>query len=370
MNILMVGGTGTISYDATKFFLEKGHKVFLLNRGNRNNLKHENLQYIIGDANNNESLNNALEGKLFDVILDFIIFTKEQLEKRLAVYNGHCKQFVFISSATAYKLIPDTITEETPLGNDNWKYSKDKRECEEYLQQNSKEFDFSFTIVRPYITYDDRRIPFPVITKESYYTLLDRINHEKPVIVCGDGTNKLTLTNTKDFAVALEGLLLNSKAYNQAFHITGDCVTSWNEIVDIISKKLKKNVKVVYIPISKLAEYYPSEKFELLYDKSCDHVFDNSKICDAVPDFKTTISVEEGLNKTIDNLLTITKWQKIDYIWNDIIDTILEKYQNEAGNIKYNASFKSKLNYWIFQKSNIKILKKVIKKYYKLKGGV
>ena len=43
MKILMIGGTGTISYDATKYFLAQNHDVYLLNRGNRNNLSDERL---------------------------------------------------------------------------------------------------------------------------------------------------------------------------------------------------------------------------------------------------------------------------------------------------------------------------------------
>ena len=95
--------------------------------------------------------------------------------------------------------------------------------------------------------------------------------------MCGDGNNKLTLTHTRDFAVALEGLLLNEKAFNEDFHITGDCVVTWNDILAIIEKILNKKAIVINIPVEKLAVYFPSERDELLYDKSLNHVFDNKK---------------------------------------------------------------------------------------------
>ena len=100
MKILMIGGTGTISYDATKYFLAQNHDVYLLNRGNRNNLSDERLNYIIGNANDAKSLESALDGKEFDVILDFILYNVNQMKERLAIYNNKCKQFIFISSAT------------------------------------------------------------------------------------------------------------------------------------------------------------------------------------------------------------------------------------------------------------------------------
>ena len=87
MKILMIGGTGTISYDATKYFLAQNHDVYLLNRGNRNNLSDERLNYIIGNANDAKSLESALDGKEFDVILDFILYNVNQMKERLAIYN-------------------------------------------------------------------------------------------------------------------------------------------------------------------------------------------------------------------------------------------------------------------------------------------
>lgn len=360
MKILMIGGTGTISYDATQYFLKCGHEVYLLNRGNRNTINHENLYYIIGNINDDSSTQ-ALEGKSFDVIMDFIIFNRDQLERRMQLYEGKCKQLFFISSATAYRIQNGVYTENTPLGNDKWAYSRSKRECEEFLINTISKYSYKYTIIRPYITYDNRRLPFPVVTKKSYYSLLHRIMSSKPVIICGDGNNKLTLTHTRDFAVALEGLLLNPKAMNEAFHITGDCVTTWNEILSVICKELGKQCEIVNIPIEELAEYYPSEKDELLYDKSCDHVFDNRKIKSAVPQFKTTYSVDAGITDTVRNLLSNAQLQKVDTIWDCTIDVVIDLYESKNKNVKHRAGLKSRVVYWVFQKSNNRYIKKVFR---------
>lgn len=362
MDILMIGGTGTISYDATCYFLEKGHNVYLLNRGNRNDLKHENLHYIIGNANDTENMKSSLKGKQFDVVLDFIIYTKAQLEKRVPIYNTLCKQFIFISSATVYAPTSEIINEDSQLGNDNWYYSREKLECENYLRAHKDSFNFAYTIIRPYITYDARRLPFPVITKGKYYSLIDRIQKGKPVVICGDGSNKLTLTHTKDFAVALEGLLLNERAANEEFHITGDCVTDWNEILGVISKTLNVLPNVVYIPVDELAKYYPSESQELLYDKSGDHVFSNHKICSAVPAFKTTLTVEAGISQTVQNLIGTEKLHKVDEEWNAIIDVVIEKFESSRGNIQHKASSQSWRTYHRSQDKVWVLLRKILKK--------
>lgn len=368
MKILMIGGTGTISYDATQYFLNQGHEVYLLNRGNRNNLKHNNLHYIIGDANNPKLLQKVLFELKFDTIIDFIIFTKQQMQERMPVYSGKCTQFIFISSATVYSLTNDIISEEsTEKNNVYWKYSHNKIECENYLKSHASELRINYTIVRPYITYDNRRIPFPVITKFSYYTLINRILNGKPVILCGNGDNKLTLTHTKDFAVALEGVIQNKQAMNEEFHITGDCVTTWNEIYEVICRALNVKNEVIHIPTNELANFFITESDELLFDKSMTHIFDNSKIKKIVPNFKTSRTVEEGITETIISLKENHRLQKIDSVWDDIIDVIIEKYEKSKGISTHVASMKAKIIYVIYQKMPGQLLKKVINKTIRMR---
>lgn len=366
----MIGGTGTISYDSTLYFLQKGHNVYLLNRGNRNDLVSDQLHYIVGDAYNHELMKEILKGEKFDVIIDFLIYDINEMQERLKIYNNKCRQFIFISSATVYQLTSEKINENSTLGNDEWEYSRSKQKCEEYLKTHYKEYSFYYTIIRPYITYDNRRLPFPVISKASYYSLIDRVLHNKPIIICGDGNNKLTLTHTKDFAVALEGILLNPIAQNEDFHITSDFVVSWNDILDILEGKLNRQIEAIYIPTKKLAEYFPTERDELLYDKSQDHIFDNEKICNAVPAFKTTLDVKTGLEHTVEYLMTEKSLQKIDKVWNYTEDAVIERYEKECGTLKHKASCWSKYMYQLYQYSDHVILKKIFNRIRRYRGAI
>ena len=94
---------------------------------------------------------------------------------------------------------------------------------------------------------------------------------------------------------------MNPKAYGEAFHITAGSETTWGNIVETIGKKLNHRVNLVDIPI----EFLQGKKnigidiAELSGDKSRDMVFDNSKIRDAVPEFKGEISFDNGIDATI-----------------------------------------------------------------------
>ena len=71
------------------------------------------------------------------------------------------RQFIFISSASAYQTPPSAlpVTEGTTLSNPFWEYSRNKIACEERLMRAYREEGFPCTIVRPSLTYGDTQIP-------------------------------------------------------------------------------------------------------------------------------------------------------------------------------------------------------------------
>jgi len=165
MKILFIGGTGIISTAISKKLLESGeHELYLINRGNRNNCLPEGYKSLVCDINDEEAAANILKGMEFDVVADFIAFVPEQLERDYRLFNGKTKQFIFISSASAYRkpLSDYKITESTPLSNPYWEYSRNKIACEEYLMKMYRENGFPITNVRPSHTYDERSIPLGV----------------------------------------------------------------------------------------------------------------------------------------------------------------------------------------------------------------
>jgi len=81
-------------------------------------------------------------------------------ERDLHLFNGRAGQFVFISSASAYQKTAShyLITEETPLENPYWDYSRNKIACEQRLMRAHRENNFPVTIVRPSLTYGPSQI--------------------------------------------------------------------------------------------------------------------------------------------------------------------------------------------------------------------
>ena len=256
MKVLFIGGTGTISMAITRLLAARGDELYLLNRGNRNSDLPENVHTIIADIGNEEETAQKLEGLTFDCVGEFIGFVPEQLQRDYRLFKDKTKQFIYISSASAYQKPPKgyLITEETPLENPYWEYSRNKKACEDYLMERYKEDGFPVTIVRPSHTYDERSVPLGVHGDNGSWQVVKRIMDGKPVIIHGDGTSLWTITHNSDFAKAYAGLIGNEKAIGEAFHITTDESVSWNHIYESIAEALGVTLKPYYVSSRTLAD--------------------------------------------------------------------------------------------------------------------
>ncbi len=295
MKILLIGGTGTISTAITRQLSASEHELFLLNRGNRAGEVPSNVTILTADINDEEAVAKKLEGLTFDAVCEFIGFVPEQLERDYRLFKGKTKQYIFISSASAYhKPVRDyRISEATTLANPYWEYSRNKITCEEYLLKMYREYGFPITIVRPSHTYGLRSVPVAVHGDHGSWQVLKRMLEGKPVIIHGDGSSLWTITNNEDFAKGFIGLIGNPHSIGEAFQITSDESVTWTQIYQIIADCLGVELKPYYVSSTSLADISDYDLTgNLLGDKAATVVFDNSKLKKAVPGFSATKKLE------------------------------------------------------------------------------
>lgn len=335
MKVLFIGGTGTISTAISKALAQRGDELYLINRGNRNAILPNNVHFITVDVNDEEKVSEKIKGMDFDVVCDFIGFVPDQLERDYRLFNGKTKQFMYISSASAYNKLPSdhVITEGTSLANPYWEYSRNKIKCEELLMKKYREEGFPVTIIRPSHTYDERSVPLGVHGPKGSWQVIKRIMEDKPVIIHGDGTSLWTITFNEDFAKGFIGLMGNPRAIGEAFQITSDVSLTWNQIYEIIARTLGKTLKPYYVSSRYLADISDFDyEGSLIGDKSNSVIFDNSKLKRAVPGFCCTIRPEEGIRRTIEYCLAHEECQVEDPefdAWCDKVIDSLEKLKAE-----------------------------------------
>ncbi len=336
MKALFIGGTGTISMAITRqLAANPDWELYLLNRGSRDAELPAGVRTIRADVNNEAEAARALEGMTFDCVCDFIAFVPGQLERDYRLFAGRTKQFMFISSASAYQkpLADYRITESTPLCNPYWEYSRNKIACEEYLMKMYRENGFPVTIIRPSHTYDERNLPVGAHGDKGSWQVLKRIREGKPVIVHGDGKTLWTITHNTDFAKAFIGLMGNIHAIGESYHITSDESVTWDQIYRIIADELGVPYKPYYVPSDFL---HAVSKYDyeggLIGDKANTVVFDNSKVKRAVPDFVCTVRADQGLRRTVRHMLATPELQADDPAfdaWCDKVIAALEHAKEE-----------------------------------------
>ncbi len=328
MRVLFIGGTGVISTEVSKLVLKKKINLWLLNRGKHNHKVPRKAKTITADINNTTEMRDLLEGQMFDVIVQWISYTVDDVKRDYELFKGHTKQYIFISSASAYiKPIPTLpVTEETPLGNDIWEYSKNKQLCEEYLHTVDSD-DFNVTIVRPSHTYNEEKIVFQLKSRNHPYTMVNRILNNEKVIMLDGGMSLWTLTSSKDFAYAFADLLGNEASYGETYHLTSDFVYSWERIYELICEACDRKPNPVYIPTDFALKYFPEYKSELLGDKNNSLFFDNSKIKEVAPSYRSEVDYGNVVKKAIKRLKKDSSLQSIDSDFNSVYDMCIKDFE-------------------------------------------
>ncbi len=301
MRVLFIGGTGIISSACAELALARGMELHLALRGKSESLRPIPAGAIVHRVDvRDEARAEAVLGALtFDAVVDFVAFDERDIERDVRLFTGRTNQFVFISSASAYRkpVSKLPIVESTPLFNPFWEYSRNKIACEDLLLHAFRTEGFPITIVRPSHTYDQTLLPFDPYGSET--TVFSRIDRGLPVIVHGDGTSLWTLTHHADFAVGLVGLLGHPAAIGESFHITSDETLPWNEVFLSIARSMGRPLDIVHVPSDVIWAEHPTWGDSLLGDKAHSVMFDNTKIKRFVPEFSPTIPFWQGAREIV-----------------------------------------------------------------------
>lgn len=346
MEILILGGTGAMGVPLVEILKREGHEIYVTSR--KQMTSRDNLHYIQGNAKDPDFFVSLLNRK-YDVIIDFMVYGTDELERRLPELLSHTDQYCFFSSSRVYAESKQPITEESPrlldvctdqeyLHTDEYALAKAR---EEDLLRKSKEKNW--TIIRPYITYNDYRLQLGVYEKENW---LYRALQGRTIVLPKDIADKKTsLTYGPDVAAAIKNLIGNEKAYGQAFHVVNTESLTWGEILDIyldiIERKTGKRSKVKMIDNS-LGLQKVWNPWQIKYDRMYDRVFDSSKIQEVCGTYHYK-DIKSGLEECLGNFLDNPKWLSFNWRYEAWADRVagehasiseIKGWKTKAGYIK------------------------------------
>ncbi len=332
MDILLIGGTGTISYSVARLLAGKtGNRVFLLNRGNHPGRMVEGAEILRADVSRIGEVREALGGRRFDVVADFLAYTPEDARRDLELFKGRVGQFVFISSASTYKkpLTDFPVTESTPQKNSFWEYSRQKIAAEQVFMDSFRRDDFPVTLVRPSHTYDYRNYPLALRGKKRSWQTILRLREGKRVVIPGDGTSLWTLTHADDFAVGFAGLLGNPGAIGQAINLVSDDVVTWDAVYERLAEVLGVKLRAVHVASEALAGMDAALYGELLGDKANSLFFDNAKLRRLAPEFRTTIRLHAAAPEILQTIEGDADLRQPDPEWDAWLEKVLARFAPE-----------------------------------------
>lgn len=377
--VLILGGTGAMGTPLTEILTQKGFQVFVTSRQERHSCSN-NLTYLKGNAKDNVFIRNIFALSTWDAVIDFMSYSTEEFRARAEMMLSGTKQYVFISSARVYSRSEVLITENTPRLLDVCKdseylrtdeYALAKARCEDIL--NSSGFT-NWTIIRPSITYSNKRLQLGVLEKEGVFY---RVLHGRSIVFSQDIADKITtMTWGCNVAEGIAGIIGQPDALSQIFHITEPNAYKWQEILDVyldvLSSKLGKPAKVFMT--DKAVSFKCGNKYQIIYCRYFNRRFDNTKISRFVKQ-SGFVDAKEGLRKCLGEFLEHPEFKNINWRLEALNDIAAGERTpiSEINGVKGKMIYLMSRNHFDFMVNTARRMKHMlikIRKYTHWGGGI
>ncbi len=303
MNVLITGGTGTISSGLVRESVKRGFNTYAITRGNSSYKNIDGATYITGDVWERESFFAEIRDIHFDVVVECLVLNPIQLEYSLESFGGICNQYIFISTAVV-ELPSDNgfVSEDSALDYNGREYARNKIACEELLKTYFKGKAENYTIVRPFFTYGAYHMRYGADSHYDEYANIYRVKKNKPVICFK--TFNVPFVNIEDFSRGVVSLYNNPLAYGEAFHIAeSGRETTWEEVYKLVAKSLSINVNIIHLPLLLFQMFLPVRYEAILGERGRNYSVIDDKLKNAVPNFSQQVSNEIGISKTVGNIV-------------------------------------------------------------------
>jgi nucleoside-diphosphate-sugar epimerase len=302
MRALIMGGTGAIGSELAHILLKQDWQVSVTSRSSHRNSNR--ITIIRGDAKDASFLGPLLE-ESWDIIIDCMIYSTKEFHERADALLRNTGQYIYLSSARVYAESDEPLTETS---NRLLDVSKDPEflATDEYALAKARQEDIlarsksrNWTIVRPYITYGPARLQLGVLEKEEW---LYRACRGRTIVVSEEINSRLTtMTHARDVALGIAALGGDDRALGEVYQITSPASISWKRVMSVYSEVLSEwlgvDLKILELDTSAFQAINP-RKYQIMYDRLYDRVFDSKKIREHTDTSKFT-KPETGLKEAL-----------------------------------------------------------------------
>lgn len=323
-NVLILGGTGAMGVHLLEELAESdAWDVWVTSRSKKED--HKNIKFLEGNARDDEFRKAILSDRHYDVIVDFMNYGYDEFKTCHSELLKATDHYVFLSSSRVYARSETAITEDSPRlldVTDDEEFLSTQRYALRKARQEDMLFDsgsMNFTIVRPYITYSNRRLQLGIYEKEQW---LYRILNNKPLVIREEILNsRTTLTYGKDVSREIYNIM-NHAPLGEAVHIMSEETMTWKEILNMYVRIIKEEIgldpQIFTAKSMEEAELLFEGGYNTKYDRLWDRFFDNAK---AEKEFGHIeyLDMRTGLERCLKEFLNDWKTEK-NNLFLDIVD--------------------------------------------------
>jgi nucleoside-diphosphate-sugar epimerase len=298
MRVLVIGGTGLISTGIVKALLARGHEVTVFNRAKRKSRLPEGVTYLQGDRKDYPAFESAMREIECDAVIDMIAFAPEDTLSAIRAFRGRVRHFIHCSTVCTYGVTLTRLPadEEEPLRPIS-AYGRNKVACDQALLEAYRDDGFPATIFKPSHTYGPGGPLIRQLGHDPYF--IDRLRQGKPVIVAGDGGTLWQSLYCDDAGVGFAAAVGSETTFGQVYNIVGREVITWDEYHRRLASAIGCDIKIVHVPSDLLVAIAP-ERYRGLNEIFRYHgVYSAAKLREHVPEFRTTVSWEEGVRRNV-----------------------------------------------------------------------
>ena len=207
MKILVMGGTRFVGRPLVARLQAQGHALTLFTRGK--NPVPAGVEHLCGDRSSDEGLS-ALQGRSFDVIVDSSGRKQEDSSRVVDITGAPSHRFVYVSSAGVYADSDQWPLDESSPTDPQSRHAG-KADTEAWLRREG----IAFTSFRPTYIYG----PSNYNPVERWF--FDRIVHNRPIPLPGDGSTITQLGHVEDLAEAMARCIEVDAAANRIYNCSG-----------------------------------------------------------------------------------------------------------------------------------------------------
>ena len=316
MKILVIGGTGTMGSQLVDLLLQSDENVVYVVSRHRA-LPGKNSIYYCGNAFDPEFMQRVLQTH-YDAIVDFMVYSPNAFKSIIPMLLEATDQYVSLSSSAVIANSPNPLDENSPRFLDivpkdeiTSEYHFMKAETEDILKASSKR---NWTIVRPHVTFGDKRIP--LCTYEMDLWLYRAIRGLKIAIPEDILKNLTTLSYGRETAWQISQLIGKKNALGEIFQVGSSEVHTWGSVVEECKAVLEEKgfqFNAVLVDSRRMMKHIPYMTSNFKCNRYFDRSFSLAKLHSVIGESSSGFgTLHENLSCCIDAAIPDYKAMRID----------------------------------------------------------